>query len=87
MGVRDMGESSFAAAAQAVASSLAPQLVSNSELDNLSLEELVEYACFMQDTKHLFQQQGIDLDDDSIQLEVLCEFQKAMTDEIVKISA
>ncbi len=82
-----MGESSFAVAAQRVASSMATQLLSNPEFDSLPLEDLVEQACFMEDTKRLFQKQGVDLEDDSIQLEVLCEFQKAMTDEIVKMNA
>ncbi|PWK54518.1 hypothetical protein [Pleionea mediterranea] len=78
-----MTQVNIESAAQNVANSMASSVLVGEKYDNLPLEDLIEQACTMDETKSYFQQQGIDLEDDTIQLEALCEFQKALTEAII----
>ncbi len=80
-----MSETKIAVAASDVAKNMASALLKNSDYNGLPLEDLVDKACHLDQTRNYFLNHGIDLNDDTIQLEALCEFQKALTEEIISL--
>ncbi|WP_144391452.1 hypothetical protein [Pleionea sediminis] len=79
-----MGFSKITNAANTIAKDMASTLLRNHQYSGLPIEDLIDQACRLDQTRQYFLNHGIDLTDDSIQLQALSEFQKALSEEIIR---